>query len=102
MYDNYVKAKENVQIIAASRIRTCAGNPHWISSPTPLPLGHRSHVVLCNMETSDVDPNVRICTLSFQSAKNISFNEFSCVTKDPSIYLLRVSGCQFVCGVQFG
>ena len=29
-------------IIAASRVRTCAGWPHWISSPTPQPLGHHS------------------------------------------------------------
>ena len=28
--------------LAASRIRTCAGRSHWISSPTPQPLGHRS------------------------------------------------------------
>ena len=28
--------------IAVSRIRTCAGKPYWISSPTPSPLGHHS------------------------------------------------------------
>ena len=27
---------------AASRVRTCAGNSHWISSPTRQPLGHHS------------------------------------------------------------
>ena len=28
--------------VAVSRIRTCAGKPYWISSPTPSPLGHHS------------------------------------------------------------
>ena len=32
----YVKNISVVKMItAASRIRTCAGEPHWISSPTP-------------------------------------------------------------------
>ena len=32
----YVKKISVVKMItAASRIRTCAGEPHWISSPTP-------------------------------------------------------------------
>ena len=29
------KATKALKILAAGRIRTCAGKPHWISSPTP-------------------------------------------------------------------
>ena len=33
---------EQAKPVAVSRIRTCAGKPYWISSPTPSPLGHHS------------------------------------------------------------
>ena len=29
------KGQKKKNMAAASRIRTCAGRPHWISSPTP-------------------------------------------------------------------
>ena len=35
---------KNSRSDAASRIRACAGISHWISNPTPKPLGHRSSV----------------------------------------------------------
>ena len=36
----FVQSETRHQFIVIGRIRTCAGKPQWVSSPSPWPLGH--------------------------------------------------------------